>query len=113
MGMTQPVAGLSAIAPMTVYNKNGIMINFELTPKGGQTTRIMATSSNLNPTAVTSFSFQAAVPRYCKLEFVRAPSGDSMPPMGKVTQEFDVTNSLQGQVRYLKEKKKKIIFFPS
>ena len=67
--------------------------------QGNQTTRILATSSNLNPAAVTSFSFQAAVPKYCKLEFVRAPSGDSMAPMGKVVQEFDVTNTLQGQVR--------------
>lgn len=39
------------------------------------------------------------MPRYCKLEFVRPPTGDSMPPMGKVIQEFDVTNTLQGQVR--------------
>ena len=53
---------------------------------------------NLNPVPLDNLVFQAAVPKYLKLEMF-PPTSTTVPPNsnGAVTQDIKVTNSMQGQ----------------
>ena len=61
-------------------------------------TRILVRFSNITGSSMDSLVFQAAVPKYLKLEML-PPSSTSLPAnsRGVVTQEVNVTNSMQGE----------------
>jgi len=62
--------------------------------------RIICRFKNLNPIQLEHLVFQAAVPKYLKLEML-PPSSTTVPPAhaaaAEVTQEIRLTNSMQGQ----------------
>jgi len=93
-------ANPSGFAPMTVWNKGGLLVVFELVraPSSPTTVVITSTALNSNPTNITGFVMQVAVPKYCNLQF-QPPSGDVLGKLNtsKVTQSLTVQNTLQGQ----------------
>ena len=62
--------------------------------------RIICKFKNLNPSQLENLVFQAAVPKYLKLEML-PPSSTTIHPANslsaEVTQEIRLTNSMQGQ----------------
>lgn len=104
-----PVASLVSPAPVVsigaallkAFEKNGFLVMMELSkpvPADPSQTRIMCKFSNQTQMPLTNFAFQAAVPKYLKLEMLPASSttiaGNSN---GAVTQEIRVSNSMHGE----------------
>jgi len=94
--------GLAAPNPVvTAFDKNGLFIVLELSkpnPSTPNLTRILTKFSNNNPYTIEGMSFQAAVPKYLKLEML--PASSTTIPAGSnaaVTQEIKVTNTMQGE----------------
>jgi len=91
-----PGGGLS----LPAFNKDGVSIILDVTkqPNTPQVAVITASITNSNPNPLSDLVFQAAVPKYCKLQ-MSPPSATTLPPnnQGKVTQQLKVANSLQGQ----------------
>ena len=87
--------------PMTVYEDNGFLVTFTFQKDKMQvdTTNITANFFNNSASTVTDLVFQAAVPKYIRLQ-MNAPSSTEVPPAssGKkpVIQTMKVVNSLQG-----------------
>jgi len=82
------------------FNKDGVTIVLDVSkqPNAPQVAQITANITNSNPHPLHDLVFQAAVPKYCKLQ-MNPPSSTTIPPnnSGKVTQQLKVANSLQGQ----------------
>jgi len=91
-----PGGGLSIPA----FNKDGLSIILDVSkqPNAPQVSQITANMTNSNPNPRSDLVFQAAVPKYCKLQ-MNPPSSTIIPPnnSGKVTQLLKVANTLQGQ----------------
>eukprot|EP00300_Choanocystis_sp_HF-7_P015688 c19140_g1_i2.p1 GENE.c19140_g1_i2~~c19140_g1_i2.p1 ORF type:complete len:189 (+),score=38.11 c19140_g1_i2:3-569(+) len=86
-------------AEITAYDANGILVKFKLT-KGAQPnmTQVTATITNSQPHDALSFNFQAAVPKYCKIQLGQAssqvvPANNS----GAITQSIKLINTQFGQ----------------
>ena len=82
------------------YDKAGFQISMELSKPNNSdpsVTRITCRFYNLTSTPMDSLVFQAAVPKYLKLEMM-PPSSTTIPPgsSGLITQEIRLTNSMQG-----------------
>ena len=102
MGMGSPVAAAGPPGAMqfVVFDKNGLMVNFNATkdPNNQSVTCIEATFTNSLPTPIQALNFQVAVPKYMKLQM--QPASSQVVPPGQsssVKQLFKVANSLQGQ----------------
>jgi AP-1 complex subunit gamma-1 len=83
------------------YDKAGFQVSMELSKPNNSdpsVTRITCRFYNLTSTPMDSLVFQAAVPKYLKLEMMAA-SSTTIPPgsSGVVTQEIRLTNSMQGE----------------
>mmetsp|Transcript_24349 Transcript_24349/g.24959 ORF Transcript_24349/g.24959 Transcript_24349/m.24959 type:complete len:207 (-) Transcript_24349:377-997(-) len=83
------------------FEKNGLVVFFELSkpnPANPSGTVILCKFSNTNNSPISNLVFQAAVPKFLKLEML-PPTGTVIPPnsQGAVTQEIRVTNSMQGE----------------
>mmetsp|Transcript_13629 Transcript_13629/g.22490 ORF Transcript_13629/g.22490 Transcript_13629/m.22490 type:complete len:847 (-) Transcript_13629:130-2670(-) len=86
---------------LVAFDKNGLVINMELSkpnPANPGSTRILCKFTNNTGTPFANFVFQAAVPKYLKLEML-PPSNTTVPPHsnGAVTQEIRLINSMQGE----------------
>jgi len=98
VGMATPQSQQpSGPADVIAYEKNGLKIQLRLsrTDTVG-TSQAMATFSNSNQSNIEAFVFQAAVPKYCKLQMGPLSSA-IIAPNGTVTQSFRVINSQFGQ----------------
>jgi len=84
---------------MTVYNKNGLMVSFDVVKQAQypNITLINCSFANSLPAQMSNFEFKAAVPKYVNLQ-VKPPSGNIVPPLnsGKVTQQIKMQNTLHG-----------------
>lgn len=93
-------ASSAGFPPMTVYQKNGITIVFDLQkqPNNPSLSTINVTVTNTQPQPCNGFVLSAAVPKYIKLQ-LGSPSGNVVPPnnSGNITQQIKLANSLQGQ----------------
>jgi AP-1 complex subunit gamma-1 len=95
-----PAAG-PVMAFAKAYETNRLVINMELVkpnPADPSMTKIICKFANISQMPLLNFSFQAAVPKYLKLEIL-PPSSTTIPgnSNGAVTQEIRVTNSMQGE----------------
>lgn len=96
-----PAPSVSGMVLIKAFEKNSFMASMELT-KPNQSdpslTKILCKFSNSGQMPLTNFSFQAAVPKYLKLEIL-PPTSTTIPghSNGSVTQEIRVTNSMQGE----------------
>lgn len=99
-------SGFAAAAPVAnptikAFDKAGFQVVMELskpTPTLPANTRIIVRFSNLTAAPMDSLVFQAAVPKYLKLEML-PPSSTTIPPnsSGAVSQEIRIINSAQGE----------------
>ena len=86
---------------VVAFDKNGLVVNMELSkpnPASPASTRILCKFTNNTGTPFDNFVFQAAVPKYLKLEML-PPSSTTVPAQsnGAVTQEIRLINSMQGE----------------
>lgn len=97
-----PPAPVIALNPViNVFEKNGFAITFELSKPSVSTpssTNILVRFINKTQFPISNLVFQAAVPKYLKLEML-PPSSTTIPPNtnGTVTQEIRLNNSMQGE----------------
>jgi len=96
-----PAPAVPQPTSMTVFEKNGLSVALELSkPDPGQpgTTQAVARFLNATSTPMDRLVFQAAVPKYIRLE-MRPPSSNSIPANrgGSVTQTMILHNSMHGQ----------------
>ena len=96
MGVSPP----GSFAPFTVWNKNGMTIEFVCTKDSSNAsiTNIVASFTNGTGAPFDGLNFQVAVPKYMQLKMT-PPSSPSVPPSnsGKTKQQFKVANSMHGQ----------------
>lgn len=93
-------AGL-APSPIVAHDKDGFKVIIEMwkpSPATPANTQLLCKYSNSTGYPITEFVFQAAVPKYLKLE-MSPPTSATIPANsnGAVTQELKVTNSVQGE----------------
>jgi len=112
LGMNEPdaVPAMAAptqagIPPITAYEKNGLSLQFDFdtsTTSQNHVFGVTMTARNSQPSAMTDFVFQAAVPKSFKLQ-LQPPSGNTLPPSnsGVVTQPMMVANPTKEPVRML------------
>jgi len=86
---------------MTVFDKNGLNISIDLSkpnPTDASITQAVCKFVNSSSTDMTNLVFQAAVPKYMRLE-MRPPSSTTVPPhrAETVTQVMILNNSMHGQ----------------
>lgn len=84
-------------APMPVYEKAGLKITFFLQRAGPGTTSVTAKFANALDVPMTSYVFEAAVPKYLQLKMEPASSQVLPPHSESVTQSMVVTNSSNGE----------------
>ena len=102
MPPSPPVMQQQPTNPTVVaFDKNGLVVNMELSkpnPANPASTRILCKFNNNTGAPFANFVFQAAVPKYLKLEML-PPSSTTIPPhsAGAVTQEIRLINSMQGE----------------
>uniref|UniRef100_A0A8D3DAK2 AP-1 complex subunit gamma n=1 Tax=Scophthalmus maximus TaxID=52904 RepID=A0A8D3DAK2_SCOMX len=93
---------LTAIPPMTAYNKNGLKIDFtfERANPNPNIAVITIHASNSTEADMTDFVFQAAVPKTFQLQLL-SPSSNVVPALnqGSVTQVIRVLNPQKQQLR--------------
>ncbi|CAM9242459.1 unnamed protein product [Ectocarpus fasciculatus] len=94
-----PAAG--GMVLIKAFDKNNFSAAMELTkpnPSDPSQTKILCKFSNSGQMPLSNFSFQAAVPKYLKLEIL-PPSSTTIPghSNGAITQEIRVNNSMQGE----------------
>mmetsp|Transcript_3329 Transcript_3329/g.5900 ORF Transcript_3329/g.5900 Transcript_3329/m.5900 type:complete len:272 (-) Transcript_3329:347-1162(-) len=86
--------------PIIAYEKGGLRVKFEFTKQPGNPslTAINIVHENTSPIPMNNFLFQAAVPKYIKLQ-MQPPSGSVLPPncSGVVTQQLRLQNTLHGE----------------
>jgi AP-1 complex subunit gamma-1 len=92
---------VSQTTVVNAFDKNGLKIVMELSkpsPAQPASTKVTCKFSNATAVPMSSLVFQAAVPKYLKLEMM-PPSSTTIPAgsSGAVTQEIRVTNSMQGE----------------
>lgn len=102
-GAEQPATQPSAAIPnMTVFDKNGLKVEFSFSrsPSNPTVTEILLTASNSTLFPITDFVFQAAVPKTFQLQML-SPSGSLIPPSntGAVTQVINIANPQKQPVR--------------
>lgn len=96
-----PAASGSGMVLIKAFDKNCFSASMELTkpnPSDPSTTKILCKFSNSGQMPLTNFAFQAAVPKYLKLEIL-PPTSTTIPghSNGAVSQEIRVSNSMHGQ----------------
>jgi AP-1 complex subunit gamma-1 len=101
MPMMPPAPAPAPIVPrISAFNKDGLVIHFDLSkPSGpGSETKVTAIFDNQTSSPISNLHFQAAVPKFLKLK-LSAPSSTNIAPnsSSKVEQVMDVSNSLHGQ----------------
>ena len=99
--MTMTSAPSSNSNVIQAFDKGGLEITMEVSkpdPSNPANSRILSRFSNRTARPMEALSFQAAVPKYLKLEMLPATS-TVIPPnsTGAVTQEIRITNSMQGE----------------
>lgn len=92
---------LASNVMIKAFEKNCFAAIMELSkpnPSDPSLTKILCKFSNSGQMPLTAFSFQAAVPKYLKLEIL-PPTSTTIPghSNGSITQEIRVTNSMQGE----------------
>jgi len=91
---------MSASPKMLVYSKNGLNIEFQLSksPSTPSQTQVDVQFTNTLSTNIEGLVFQAAVPKYCKVQMSPA-SSQTVPAnrSGVVTQSLRILNSQYGQ----------------
>jgi len=92
-----PVAAQES-PPIVAYEKGGLKINLFCRKEANGTATIMAKFANSLAVPMTNFVFEAAVPKYVKLNMNPA-TGQVLPPQsdGLVTQTMSVENSAAGE----------------
>ncbi|XP_012277852.1 AP-1 complex subunit gamma-1 isoform X1 [Orussus abietinus] len=85
---------------LVVFDKLGLKITFKLerASENPDLLVINMSAQNSNPTQLTDFLFQAAVPKTFQLQML-SPSGTVIPPAGQVTQVLKVTNVNKATLR--------------
>jgi len=101
MGSTAAMTTASGPAPIVAHDKDGFKVLIEMwkpAPSTPANTQLLCKYSNSTSSPITDFIFQAAVPKYLKLE-MSPPTSATIPPNtnGSVTQELKVCNSVQGE----------------
>eukprot|EP00742_Colponemidia_sp_Colp-10_P000433 GILJ01000474.1.p1 GENE.GILJ01000474.1~~GILJ01000474.1.p1 ORF type:complete len:866 (-),score=167.22 GILJ01000474.1:91-2688(-) len=95
-----PMGGAAQYPNITAYEKDGVNVTFSFNkpnPASNQV-EIVARFSNAMPVPLQNFVFQAAVPKYIKLQMLPA-SSTTLPPnsKGAVTQVIKLENTLHGE----------------
>jgi AP-1 complex subunit gamma-1 len=98
-----PAAVAGGIPSMTVFNKNGLTIEFAFSKVPNNPNNIVTismTAQNSQPMPMTDFLFQVAVPKAFQLN-IQPPSGNVILPSnsGSVTQLVQVANPQRQQLR--------------
>eukprot|EP00598_Pedospumella_elongata_P005777 CAMPEP_0184983218 /NCGR_PEP_ID=MMETSP1098-20130426/12515_1 /TAXON_ID=89044 /ORGANISM="Spumella elongata, Strain CCAP 955/1" /LENGTH=904 /DNA_ID=CAMNT_0027507025 /DNA_START=98 /DNA_END=2812 /DNA_ORIENTATION=+ len=101
MVLTSARAASAATSSIVAYEKAGMQITMEISkpvPADPSQSRILCRFHNLHNVQMENLVFQAAVPKYLKLEML-PPSSTTIPArsQGEVTQEIKLVNSMQGQ----------------
>ncbi|XP_022106671.1 AP-1 complex subunit gamma-1-like isoform X2 [Acanthaster planci] len=98
-GLVNNFTGPSIPSIIAVENAN-LKVEFAFEREAPERVAIMLKATNPTPNPVTSFLFQAAVPKTFQLELL-TPSGDVIPPnnSGAVTQTIKVTNPTRQAMR--------------
>jgi len=98
--MVSPASGIPQI---TAFAKNGLLIKFDFEKVPDNPSNIVAismTATNSQPSPMTDFVFQAAVPKTFQLQ-LKPPSGSVIPPgsTGSITQIINVANPQKQNLR--------------
>eukprot|EP01038_Epipyxis_sp_PR26KG_P011986 gene11986-16046_t len=98
-----PMIALSPVSSSTIkaFDKGGFQVFLDVSKPNASDvslSKVVCKFSNLNASPLEGLVFQAAVPKYLKLEMF-PPSSTTIPPnsTGLVTQEIKLNNSMQGQ----------------
>jgi len=99
--LTSPSAAVASSSAIKAFDKAGLQVFMEVSkpvPSDPSQSKIVCKFNNLNGAPMEGLVFQAAVPKYLKLEIL-PPSSTTIPAQsqGAVTQEIKLTNSMQGQ----------------
>ncbi|XP_062504007.1 AP-1 complex subunit gamma-1-like [Corticium candelabrum] len=102
-GGTPPTTDTGSIPSMTVFNKNGLTVEFSFSEIANIPSNIVDISMfarNSQPVAMTTFLFQVAVPKAFQLN-MQSPSGNVIPPSNSssLTQIIQVSNRQRQQLR--------------
>lgn len=93
-------AAPAAPEPFVVFEKGGLCIRFALSkdPSNPSVSAVEASFSNANASPLTDLVFQAAVPKYMKMQ-IQPATGNMVPPAnsGTVKQQIKLANSMHGQ----------------
>jgi len=100
-----PALTQAGIPPITAYEKNGLSLQFDFDTTSLSQNNVFGvtmTARNTQPSPMTDFVFQAAVPKTFKLQ-LQPPSGNILPPSnsGVITQPMMVANPSKEPVRML------------
>ena len=86
---------------ISAFSKDGLAVTIELskpTPGNPAFSKLLCRFSNTLGSQIDNLQFQAAVPKYLKLEMLSASSSSvTANSQGGVTQEMKITNSMQGE----------------
>ena len=96
-----PMIAVSSTPTVQAFDKDGLSVEMELSkpdPVNTALSKVLCKFSNKTASPMTELNFQAAVPKYLKLEML-PPSSNMVPPNsnGQVTQEIRLTNTMQGE----------------
>lgn len=92
-----PAAPSGDIPPFLGYEKGGLRIMFNIKKDVDATTHFVAVFHNLTDAPMTSFVFEAAVPKYLKLNLQQATSALLEPHSSNVTQALSIQNMSNGE----------------
>jgi len=98
---SQPLGNnMNAIPPITAYDKGGLKIEFNFTRDDQGVLTITLSATNSNPSPLTNFVFQAAVPKSFQLQLL-SPSGNEVAGnnAGAVSQVIKIENPQKTQLR--------------
>eukprot|EP01100_Stratorugosa_tubuloviscum_P013222 TRINITY_DN650_c0_g1_i1.p1 TRINITY_DN650_c0_g1~~TRINITY_DN650_c0_g1_i1.p1 ORF type:complete len:831 (+),score=385.44 TRINITY_DN650_c0_g1_i1:59-2551(+) len=95
---TSNAANPTSTQTITAYQKDGLTIVFDLIqhPTNPSFAIINAKFTNSTPITFTNFSFQAAVPKYARIQLA-PPSSDVISPNATIVQQIKTANSAQGE----------------
>ncbi len=94
-----PIPIVSSMTTVNAFDKDGLKIVMELTkpdPASTAVTHVLCKFTNSSAAAMSNLVFQAAVPKYLKLE-MHPPSSTNITAGGSVTQLVKLTNQMQGE----------------
>ena len=100
-GLSPTVTPTAAANTVKAYEKNGLKVDIELIkpePANPSKTKLLCKFSNTTSAKMSNLSFQAAVPKYLKLE-MHPPSSSDVPAGSdsSTTQSISLVNSMQGE----------------